>query len=264
MSNQLFRTSLTALSLCLGLSVAACGGNAAGTDDEASDANAAMSQSSAIEYMLTNPISSNDAATAASSLAAAQWWPAGCATRAKDSSNPIVTVTLNNCSGPFGLLKWSGTLTVTFAKNTDGTLNVKASSTNMTANGSPASFSLDRNITINGTSTTREVKGSANWTRTNAAGTLITHSNSWTAMVDSGTKCRTLNGTAATTIGTQIVASTAKDYKICRTSGVDGCPSGTLSHISASGDVVSVTFDGTSNAIVTGPRGTRTVGLICQ
>jgi len=264
MSSTLFRHSLTAVSLCLGLSVAACGG-AAGTDEDGNDASAAMSQSGAVEYMITSPITSADPATAASALTAAQWWPAGCATRAKDPTQPIVTVTLNNCSGPFGLLKWNGTMTVTFAKNPDGTLNVKAASTNMTANGNPATFAMDRNITISGSGTTRDVKGSTTWTRTNANGTQVTHSNNWSASVDSATKCRTVNGTAATTAGTLSIATTAKDYKVCRANGTDGCPSGTLTHIVTPGAAtVTVSFDGSSSATVTGPHGTRTVALICQ
>ena len=263
MSSTLFRRSLTILSLCVGLSAAACGG-AAGTDDDGNDANAAMSQSGAVEFMLTSPVSSNDPATAASAVAAAQWWPAGCATRAKDPTQPIVTVTLNNCTGPFGLVKWSGTMTVTFAKNADGSLNVKAASTNMTTNGTPATFAMDRNITVDA-STTRTVKGTSAWTRTNANGETVTHANSWTAMVDAATKCRTVNGTGTTTVGTKAIATTSKDYKICRTNGIDGCPSGTLTHVMTPGNLaVTIGFDGTSNATVTGPNGSRKVALVCQ
>lgn len=263
MSNKLLLGSLSVASLVFALGFGACGG-AAASDDDGGDASAAMSQSGAVEYMLTNPVNSVDAATAASAVAAAQWWPSGCATRQKDPTQPIVTITLNNCSGPFGLLKWNGTLTATFAKNADGTLNVKAVSTNMTVNGNPASFTMDRNITV-GTGTTRDVKGSTTWTRTNANGVQITHSNQWTATVDSATKCRTVNGTGATTAGNVSIATTAKDYKVCRPSGIDGCPSGMLTHVvSPSNASVTVMFDGTNTATVTGPNGTRSVALICQ
>jgi hypothetical protein len=264
MSNKRFFGSLLAVSLCLATGFVACGG-AAANDDDGGEASAAMSQSGAVEYMLTSPINSADAATAASALAAAQWWPAGCATRQKDPTQPIVTITLNNCSGPFGLLKWNGTLTATFAKNPDGTLNVKAASTNMTVNGNPATFTMDRNITVSGTGTTRDVKGSTTWTRTNANGVQVTHSNQWTATVDSATKCRTVNGTGATTAGTVSIATTTKDYKVCRPNGVDGCPSGMLTHVATpSNATVMVMFDGTNTATVTGPNGTRQVNLICQ
>ncbi len=261
MSKKLMFRSLAAVSLCAGL--VACGGTA-GTDDDGGDASAAMSQAGAVEYMLTNPVTATtDAASAASALAAAQWWPTGCATRQKDPTQPIVTITLTNCSGPFGLLKWNGTLTATFAKNTDGSLNIKAVSTNMTVNGSPATFTLDRNITVNGN--TRDVKGSTTWTRTNANGVQVNHGNQWTATVDAATKCRTVNGTGTTTAGAVSIATTAKDYKVCRPSGIDGCPSGILTHVMTPGNTsVTVTFDGSNTATVTGPRGTRSVGLFCQ
>ena len=264
MSKKLVFRSLAAVSLCVGL--VACGGTAAGTDDDGGDASAAMSQAGAVEYMLTNPVSASmDAATAASALTAAQWWPAGCATRQKDPTQPVVTITLNNCSGPFGLLKWNGTLTATFAKNADGSLNIKAVSNNMTVNGSPATFTMDRSVAVSGSGTSRDVKGSTTWTRTNANGVQVSHSNQWTATVDAATKCRTVNGTGATTSGTVSIATTSKDYKVCRPNGIDGCPSGTLTHVMTPGNTsVTVTFDGSNNATVTGPRGTRTVGLICQ
>lgn len=252
------------LTLALGVSLAACGG-AAGQDDESSEANTSTTQASAVEYMITKPLASTDPATAAANLQADnQWWPAGCVTRVKDASQPIVTLTLNNCTGPFGLVKWSGTVTVTFSKNGDGSLNAKATSNNMTANGSPATFTMDRNITLTPGSASREVKGSTTWQRTTANGVQVNHTANWTATVDATTRCRTVNGSGVTTVGGASVTTAAKDYKVCRPNGVDQCPTGSLSHTTASGTgSVTVTFDGSNQATVTGPRGTRQVGLVC-
>jgi hypothetical protein len=48
-------------------------------------------------------------------------WPAGCVTKAKDASNPaLVHVTFASCTGPFGLVKITGGVDVTFSLGTDG------------------------------------------------------------------------------------------------------------------------------------------------
>lgn len=221
MTQKFFVRSLSVFALCAGLSLTACGG-AAGQDDDQEDANASMAQSSAVEYMITNPINSADPATAATNLqAATQWWPAGCVTRQKDPTNPIVTLTLNNCTGPFGLMKWSGTVTVTFQKNADGTLKASAVSKDMTANGNPATFTMERNITITPGTTTRDVKGTTTWSRVSARGVQVNHTSAWAATIDSSTRCRTVNGAGTTTAGAVTVATTAKDYKVCRPAGID-------------------------------------------
>ncbi|MBL8634677.1 MAG: hypothetical protein JNM40_15750 [Myxococcales bacterium] len=250
------------VSLCLGLTLAACGGIA--IDDDGTDANASVAQAGQVEYLLTAPVESSDPAAAATAVAASPKFPAGCATGVKDPTQPMATITLTNCTGPFGLLRWSGTLSATYSKNADGTLNVKATSTNMTVNGKPAQFSMDRTITVD-SATQRTVKGMSTWARQNADGETVTHSNAWTAVVDTTTRCRTVNGAGTTTVGTKSYATSSKDYKICRSADSDSCPSGTLTHTVTPGQaMVSVTFNGTNTAVLSGPNGTRSVVIFCQ
>jgi hypothetical protein len=87
-----------------------------------------------------------------------------------------------------------------------------------------------------------------------------------TIVVDTATKCRTANGTGVTMVGDRRIDSTIKDYKTCREAdGSDGCPTGTVTHTNAAADkTLTIAFDGSSKAQVTGPKG-KTVGvpLVC-
>ncbi len=260
--NKFAAVCVAPVSLCLSLTLAACGGVA--IDDDGTEASAAVSQSGQVEYLLTAPVDTSDATAAATAVATSPKWPSGCATGVKDPTQPIATITLTNCTGPFGLIRWSGTLTATYSKNADGTINVKATSTNMTVNGKTAQFAMDRTITVD-SATTRTVKGSSTWTRQNAEGETVTHANAWTAMVDTTTRCRTVSGSGTTTVGTKVYATTSRDYKVCRSVDSDSCPSGTLTHTVTPGQtVVTVTFNGTSTAMVSGPNGSRSVPILCQ
>jgi hypothetical protein len=62
------------------------------------------------------------------------------------------------------------------------------------------------------------------------------------------------------------IDSTITNYKLCREAdGSDGCPSGEIKHENvASGRTISVSFDGSNEATITGPKGgTVQVPLVC-
>jgi hypothetical protein len=237
----------------------------AGDNSDASEAAGSAAQTSDMEQTLLGSVTSADPASAAGSVAAAQWWPAGCATRTKDASNPLVVhVHLESCTGPFGIRKHTGDITVTFSKNADASLHAEATSANMTINDKPVTFSASRDISV--AAGIIDVKGHAAWTREDAAGDTVSHTTNVETKIDVAKKCRTSNGTAVTTVGTREVDSTLTDYEVCRgADGVDECPSGKISHThKATGRTVSVSFDGSNQATVTGPRGgTAEVTLVC-
>jgi outer membrane murein-binding lipoprotein Lpp len=237
-------------------------------DAEATDgteAAASVSQSSRLEELVVAPITSNDPAQAAASLAADEDRSAGCATRTKDPQNPlIVRVHLNDCTGPFGLHHHSGDLTVTFRKGEGEMLHADVVSSNMTVDGRPVTYTKTKDILISGT--TRTVHSTGEWTRENARGETVTHEMSAVTVVDVTTHCRTTNGTGVTTVGAREIDTTITDYKTCHgADGAEGCPSGTLSHVARlSGKTEEVTFDGSATATITGPRGrTEEVSLVC-
>jgi hypothetical protein len=263
------RTQLTAFTLVLGTALLACGSKSqtSGADEngDATEASASTAQSSRFEEMIASPITSQDPTMAAANVVAAQWWPAGCATRTKDASNAaVVHIHLNECSGPFGLVHHTGDITVTFSKNADGSLHAQAASSDMTVNGHAVTYSRDADITV--TATTRTVKATGAWTREDAKGDTVSHTADTTTIVDIAARCRSTNGTAVTKVDEREVDSDIKDYKICRKAdGLDGCPSGTITHShKLSGNVVTATFDGTAAAELTGPKGGMvSVPLVC-
>lgn len=253
--------ALATLAGCASASPSPAAGDATGDGTEAV---ASSAQSSSMEALIVEPVSSQDPVTAASNVAAAQDADASCVTRTKDPTNDdVVHVHLNDCTGPFGLRHHTGDITVTFSKNADGTLHAQATSSNMTVNGVPVTWSRDKDITVNGS--TRTVKSTGAWTRVNAKGETVSHTSSLTTVIDVSTKCRTSNGSAVTEVGSREVDTSIEDYKICRAAdGSEGCPSGTLVHShKASGKSETVTFDGTATATIADPKGTITVPLVC-
>lgn len=255
------------------LAMVACGKDdsaaASGSDYDAdnTEASASSSQLSRIDQMLIAPVSSQDPTTAAQSLSQAnQWWPASCATRAKDAADPkVVHVTLDNCSGPFGIAKWTGEFTVTFSANADGSLHAETTSSNMTLNGNAVTFTGSRDITVSGSS--RTATGSRTWTRVNAKGETVTHEATGTVVLDTSTGCRTANGTATTKVALRELDSTVTDFVVCREpDDQDACPSsGKLTTTAKrTGKTVTIEFDGSNQAKVTGPNGgSIDVTLIC-
>jgi hypothetical protein len=258
-----------------GAALVACGSKSSstsGTDTTTSaetadgnEAEASSAQVSRMEEAIFSPVSATDPAAAASNIASANWWPAGCVTRQKDATNPtVVHIHLNDCTGPFGLVHHTGDITVTFSKNASGGLHAQAASSNMTVNGKPVTYSRDADIVVSGT--TRTVTSTGAWTRVNAKGETVSHTGSYTTDIDTVAKCRTTNGTATTMVGSREVDSTVKDYKICRKAdGTEGCPDGTVTHThAATGRTLTVTFDGSAQATITGPKGgSIEVNLVC-
>jgi hypothetical protein len=271
--NTLART-LVAFVACFGAVTVGCGSKSTDTGSSSADdaenadsqeSSASSSQTSRFDEMLYAPVQAQEPEAAAGSVVAAQWWPAGCATRSRDATNKaVVHVKLNDCTGPFGLVHHTGEITVTFSKNADGSLRAQAASSNMTVNGKAVTYSADADITVSGA--LRTVKFNGAWTRENAKGDTVSHTRQGTAVIDTAAKCRDVNGTATTRVGNREVDSTVKDYKICRKAdGTDGCPSGEIVHThKGSGKAIKFDFDGSAQAKVTGPKGGSVeVALVC-
>lgn len=233
---------------------------------DSTEASASAAQEGRIQEMLFSNVSSTDPELAAGS-AAQQWWPAGCATRQRDATNKaVVHVTLNDCTGPFGLRQHSGDITITFSKGASGGLHAEATSSNMTVNGKPVTYAASADISFDANAKTITVNGNGAWTRVNAKGDTVSHTRQGTTVVDLVKKCRDWNGSAVTKVASREVDSTAKDYTVCRKAdGTEGCPTGEITHThKASGRTVIVDFDGSDEAKITGPKGNSVeVQLVC-
>ena len=199
-------------------------------------------------------------------MAASQWWPAGCVSRTHDATNDaMVHVRLDDCTGPFGLRHHTGDITVVFSANSDGTLHASAESSGMTVNGHPVSYQRDSDITLDDAHHTRTIHSTGAWTRVDDEGETVAHTSDVTTVVDLEADTRTTNGTAQTSVGSRDITSTISGYEVRRGLAGEGCPSGTVTHErSASGDTVTIAFNGTNEAELTGPKGRSIeVPLVC-
>jgi len=262
-----------AMRTILGLSLAACSSSPIDPAEEqiaadGTEGMAAATQSTSLAGVVFDGVSVSDPLAAAGQLGApGQLWPSGCSTRSRDTADPaVVHLGFADCTGPFGLVQIDGTATVTFSAGAGGRLHVVFASVDLTAGGSPITLSATADLSFP-SATTREVLWQGSWTHTNLAGALVAHTSDVTIAVDTVSGCRTMDGSAATTVAGRQVDSTLRSYEICHdlVTGAEGCPGGSVVHTGEpSGKVVTLQYDGGDVAEVTGPRGeTFQVALAC-
>ena len=201
---------------------------------------------------------SAQADTAASAVAAAvgAYYPNGCAT-ATAAAN-VVTFTLNNCSGPLGLMGVTGTVTATLTATGNGQIGTSLSGTNITSSDGVTISTLNTSGT-----TTIAANGQKTLTATSLSiatgpfGNTATHGGNYTLVWPTPTSvsasCGTLNGTFSG-VGTGADSGSTlqlTNYVAC----ANECPqSGTVMQ-SLNGSSVTLTFNGTSNAACTSTAG---------
>jgi hypothetical protein len=186
---------------------------------------------------------------------------------ARDPLHPdVAIVTLTDCTGPFGLVHVDGEETVTFGAGGGGALHLAVEGMGLTVNGRPVSFSASADVTFP-TATTRNMVWQGAWTRADEAGDTVDHRSDLQISVDLQSRCTTADGSAMTTVADRGVETSIAGYALCRdlATGGAGCPTGTVTHTGrASGRTVTVRFDGSDVAHVTGSGGnTFSVDLIC-
>jgi hypothetical protein len=186
--------------------------------------------------------------------------PEGCATKTRDGN--AVHVLFDNCTGPAGLLHVKGGIDVTFSNTAAGGLHADFKGVEgLTVQDRPVTYSAKADLTAEGTE--RTLTWSGKWASETAAGAPIEHSSSGDLTVDLATSCVTFTGEASGSIDKRGIDLTIDDLKACPAT----CPaSGTITAVGkASGMSVSVSFDGSTKASVTGPKGhTFSVPLGCN
>lgn len=274
------RVSALSMSMFLGAFAAGCvmQGGAENVDqatqllsEDGAEAVSSSDQSTSEMTDVTLEVTSMaDPSAAADALLAVPADPtdASCRTRAKDPNDPAtVIITLNDCTGRFGLHHVSGKEIVHFTMGAAGVIHADFHSDGLTFDGRPASHTASADITVNGTE--RDVTWQGSWQRTNAKGAPVSHTSDLTITVDTVARCRTRNGTAVTTVGNgvsdRVIDSKIENVQVCRdAAGKPGCPTGTVVHTGkANGRSITVTFDGTDTAEISGPRGTFERPLVC-
>jgi hypothetical protein len=261
------RTTLAYLfSLALPLAaLTGCGGGDPAGDNaavsEALDSQDDTSSEGALLMVTTegtqSALTAGEAATLAVAGAHTWWQPSTCVTTSINLN--VVTYTLNNCTGPWGLVHVTGTVVVTYSMASDG-IHASASANGLLVNG--GTLNLDAQATYSVSGTTKKLTVSTSSTGTGPRGNSLSRQGNYTLTWNTATACGTVDGDWSTTINTYTWSTGIANFAQC----LGHCPSsGTLTHTGGiSGVTITVTFDGTGWAKWTSSRGrSGTIALFC-
>lgn len=179
--------------------------------------------------------------------------PAGCLTTTLNGN--VATHVFNNCTGPYGMLTFNGTVTTTYDVE-PGKLTITTSANGFTINGATITGTRVVVYTRSGTVITKVRTGT--WSGTTAKGKPISHTANFTTTYDTSTRCLTRDGTAETTIGGRSLERTIDGFKRCGI-GRLGCPeSGTITLTRTKGGdslTLKIEFMGGRDVEITRPDG---------
>jgi hypothetical protein len=258
------RTNLLAYLLPLGLLIG-CGGADPSSDSAsvsaALDSSTQTANESALMVAATagteSATSAIEAANMAGGGAKTNWQPAGCVTSTENQN--VVTYTLSDCTGPYGIVHVTGSVIATYTVDSAG-IHAALQTTNLHINGATMSLDSKVDYTVNGTAKSLSVN--TDGSGTGAFGNTITRNGSYTLTWDDATACGTLNGAWSTGLNSATWSTSITNYAQC----AGFCPkSGLLSHTGGiSHTTWTVTFDGSAQAKWTSSKGPSGVfGLLC-
>ncbi len=184
--------------------------------------------------------------------------PAGCIV--STLAGNVVTHVFTNCTGPYGLTSFNGTVTSTWSKIANG-VSVKHETTGFKINGSTINHTVTIDYTKVGTVYTKTRHGSS--TGTTAAGKAITHKADYVTTYDAGTKCIKRDGSSNTTIGGRDFSRSITGYERCGI-GMLGCPKSGTFTLTRAKLSLKIDFPGGATMNVTVNGKTYKIGLICR
>lgn len=231
------------------VSMVACGrGVEADSAEDADESAVVTSAESALTAELSDeaaqPASTTAEGLAMSSAARVptRFKPAGCAVATQMGAT--VTYVLTNCTGPYGLVKVSGTLTAVYSRAMGGGVNVVITGTGLKANN--ATIDVNSTVVATHVNNVKKAQVTINGSGTGPRGNAITRSGAYTVTFDTTTECITLDGTWQTGSARLAASTVVSGYKRCK----GECPGagGTITHTSARNQVVTVTYDGSAVA----------------
>jgi hypothetical protein len=184
--------------------------------------------------------------------------PAGCLTEINDVATSTATFTYADCTGPYGLVHLTGTVTVAYSSTGANDLTLNLSATNFQINKATlTSFTATAAITATGA--TRDMTWNASMSGVTGRGRDFTRTTSknltWT--VGGATECVAIDGTAEGTVTGAHLKTTITSYQRCK----DACPqAGSEIQIDDvdNGNSVDIKYQGGPQASVTEDRKNRT------
>ncbi|GEM_PF-2083801 len=187
----------------------------------------------------------------------------GCATVTQKGN--VVTYVMVDCTGRYGLVKVSGTMTVTYTRQLGGTIKVDAQGTGLKVN----EGTLDLSVVALYTKTAAGLETASvttHGTGTGKRGNTAERNGTYVLVRDSAAACVTLNGTWSTSWnGSRAATSSTTVADLQKCSGACPAAGGVITHTRAAGKAITVTLDGTSTAgWATGAGKAGTVQLECR
>jgi hypothetical protein len=201
---------------------------------------------------------------AAGSLALADvsktfFFPRGCLVVTNDDATKTAKYAFNGCTGPLGLAKIKGDVTATYEMSPNE-LVLDLVGNDLSINRATVDWHAHAQIVADGSS--RTMTWSAQLSGTTARGREFSRTNTKTVKWNVGDRCFELDGVAEGKIKDRDVKTEVVGFKRCG----QACPEAggriTITNV-ATGTRVDLTFDGTSNATFTSPKGSATIPLIC-
>lgn len=172
--------------------------------------------------------------------------PDGCAQKTRSGS--VVTLTLNECSGPFGQVLLTGSLVATFSKTSANDLHVDiVASNDTTANGRAFAYGAQADVHFDGMKRIVTYRGSSSGST--KRGKDFARQTELSITADVGTHCAKIDGSSKGRVGKYDVDLSITGFEGCR----DACPTSGVARATVDGPLVNdasveVSFDGTDQA----------------
>ncbi len=205
---------------------------------------------------IDSTMSSEQAAGTAADHVGTFYRPAGCLTKAL--SGNVLTLTFDDCTGPYGLVHVTGVVEVTYTIDA-GVIGYHATSTGLHVNG--AVVDIDNEGTYAKTGDTATIEAKTGGAGVGPRGNRITRNGTYTFGWNSSTSCMDLDGSWMTTVGALDWTTTVSGFHGC-----DGtCPASGSIRWENSHNGLTLSFDGTSHPAWSTDSGkSGTVSLFCQ
>lgn len=252
--------------------VAACGRGAATESDDADDAvttSTSTSSESALVSSSAEALTAEPAAMTDDQLAEAAGVKAkarfknGCVTATRALN--VVTYVMVDCTGPYGLVKVSGTMTVTYTRQSDGSIKAVAKGTGLKVNNGTLDLDAIAVYSKNAAGLETAVV-ETHGKGTGAKGNTGDRTGNYTVTRDQAAGCMTLDGQWSTVWnGSKAATSSTQVSGLKKCSGECPAAGGTIQHTGVLGRVVTVSLDGSSVAQWSTSGGkSGTVNLECK
>lgn len=240
-----------------------------GTDSSAAETDAEVVTSSLVSATATSgslTLASTDAlgggAIRTAGLgdgAKALYFPRNCLTVTSDVPTRTVTYTFAGCTGPNGVFKITGTIVATYA-TAPGKLTLNLVGNDLHVNKSIVDWTASAEITNTGAAREMHWKGSLSGTT--ARGKTFARTNDKTVSWRFGERCFAVTGVSDGKVRDRELHTEITDFRRCQGSCPEAGGKITISNVNKV--KVEITFDGTSQATYTTPKGTTTIDLGCQ